>query len=161
MRQLFGASLLAFGLVFRLCSLAASAEEQVLSALQNVKEGVEQGLSHEKLVELLDAAKGEVTGLQKGIGNSCFRVAARRSYDWYVLGVRSWASLIENEKQRDKYARQAEYGEHHLKVANLTIADNYSKLVRHAQDALPSKWAYGEAQLQRAHECLKRPEHQR
>jgi hypothetical protein len=154
MRQLFGTAVLVFGLLLLLGFPARAGEEDVLEALEAVKTGVKEKVSYTKLAELLDAAHLKVNTLQRGVANACFRAAARRCYDWYALGVRSWASLIGNEKQRDKYARQAAYGERDLKDASLKIAENYATLVRHTQDALPSKWAYAELELRKAHECL-------
>jgi len=158
MRQLCGTAVLVFGFLLFLGFPARAGDEDVLKALEAVKTGVEEKVSQTKLAQLLEEAHLEVNSLQRGVGNACFRAAARRCYDWYALGVRSWASLIENEKQRDKYARQAAYGERDLKDASLKIAENYATLVRHTQDALPSKWAYAELELRKAHECLEAQE---
>jgi hypothetical protein len=146
--------LVTLGLMTCLASVAMCGEEEVLSALDNVRAGIEGGVSRDRLSRLLLSAREEVGALRKGVGNDCFRAAARQCYAWYAQGVSSWGSLIENEKQREKYARQAEYGEHHLKEACQAMATNYGKLVKHARDALPSKWMCGHAQLDRARECL-------
>lgn len=154
MRQLLRSSVLVLGLLVFLPVPAVGGEETVLKALEDLKAGVEAGIPYTRLVEVMETARGEVNRVDKGAGNACFRAAVRRSYDWYALGVRSWASLMENEKERDKYARQAEYGEHDLKEISLKMAENYDKLVKHAQDALPSKWARGGIELEKARMCL-------
>jgi hypothetical protein len=137
-----------------LASAAMCGEEEIMSALGDVRTGIEDGVSQKDLSELLDLARAQVETLRKGVGNACFRAAARQCFAWYQQGVSSWGSLIENEKQREKYARQAEFGEHHLKEASQTMASNYGKLVDHARDALTSKWMYGHEALERARECL-------
>ena len=154
MRQLFRSGVLTLGLLVFFPAWVISGEEAILKALEDVRAGVDAGVPYHKLVEVMETARVEVDTLEKGVGNACFRAAVRRCYDWYALGLRSWASLRDNEKERDKYARQAEYGEHHFKDISLKMAENYDKLVRHAQDALPSKWAHGNAELEKAHACL-------
>jgi hypothetical protein len=147
-------SLVTLGLMTCLASVAMCGEEEVLNALDDVRAGIVGDVSHDRLSRLLDSARAEVETLRKGVGNDCFRAAARQCYAWYAQGVSSWGSLLENEKQREKYARQAEYGERHLKGASLSMSRNYGKLVNHARDALPSTWMRGHAQLERARECL-------
>jgi hypothetical protein len=135
---------------------AISEEKDVLQALEGVKLGIEEGVSCRELAGLLAEADVQIRILRRGETSDCFRLAAHRSYYWYDLGRKSWETLMRNQQQRDKYARQAQHGEHHLKTIAVTIAGNYDKLVRHAQDALPTKWEYGNAALQRARDCLER-----
>lgn len=161
MGQYCETAILILGFLFFTGLPAGAGDEEALEALEALKTGVEEDVSQPKLARLLEAAQLDVYSLQRGTGDACFRAAARRCYDWYALGVRSRASLIENEKQRDKYALQAAYGERDLKDASRTIAENYATLVRHARDALPSKWAYAELELRRARECLAAQERSR
>jgi len=48
MRELCRISILVFGIVALFPSLSTSAEEDVLQALENVKVGIEDGVSYEK-----------------------------------------------------------------------------------------------------------------
>jgi hypothetical protein len=64
--------------------------------------------------------------------------------------------MIKNQGQRDIHAKQAksEYSDDHMKTINLKMVENYDKLIKHAQEALPSKWEYGNAALDEARGCL-------
>jgi len=136
-------------------SVATGGDEDVLKALERIKAAVEAGASPEELAPLLDEAKIHIDQLQRGdVRKDCFRAATRRSHYWYGLGVKSWGALIENEKQRDRYRRKAEYGEHDMKDISWKMVENYDKLIKQAQEALPSKWEYGNAALDRARQCL-------
>jgi hypothetical protein len=133
---------------------AASEETGTLQALERVRVGLAEGISYRELGELLDDVQVQISTLKKDKGNDCFRDAANESYYWYDLGRKTWETMTENTKQRDKYFRQAEYGEHRMRTINMTMAENYDKLVRHTQDALPTKWEYGNAALERARSCM-------
>jgi hypothetical protein len=146
--------LMVLGIVVFFSPMALCGEVEILQALEDVKAGIEEGLSQEELTQLLHAAWLKVDAMNKAVGNTCFRASVRRCYDWYAQWVSSRGSLIENVEQRDKYWRQAEYGEARLKDASLTIAENYDKLIRHAQGGLPSKRAQGDASLLKAQACL-------
>jgi hypothetical protein len=132
----------------------AGEENNALQALEKVRVGLVEGISFRELGVLLDEAQIQIDALGKGKGNGCFRVAANESYYWYDLGRKTWETMTENTKQRDKYLRQADYGEHRMRTINMTMAENYDKLVKHTQDALPTKWEYGNAALERARSCL-------
>jgi hypothetical protein len=154
MKQLCRVAISVLAVMLLFPTSATCEEKDVLQALEGVKVGIEEGVSYGELGGLLAEANVQISTLRRGETSDCFRLAAHRSYYWYDLGRKSWETLIRNQQQRDKYARQAEYGEHHLKTIAMTIAGNYDKLVKHAQDALPTKWEYGSAALQRARECL-------
>jgi hypothetical protein len=154
MRLLCRMSPMVLGFLLGVVPVGTCGEEEVLTALDGVQAGIEEGVSQKRLAELLDDAKGQVDGLRKGVGNVCFRAAATRCYMWYAHGVSSWGSMIANQERQARYARQAEFGEDHLREANRTVADNYGRLVQHARDALPSKWTAGQAELEKAHQCL-------
>jgi hypothetical protein len=154
MKQLCRVAIPVLSMMLLLPTWATSEENNVLRALEGVKAGIEKGVSCRELGGLLAEANVQISALTRGETSDCFRLAAHRSYYWYDLGEKSWETLIQNQQQRDKYARQAEYGEHHLKAIAATMAANYDRLVRQAQDALPTKWEYGNAALQRARDCL-------
>ena len=155
MRQLCRINILAVIIVALSFSVATSGDQDVLEALGKIRAAIEDGASQEELAPLLNEAKIQIDTLQRGdVRKDCFRAATKRSYYWYDLGIKSWGALMENEKQRDKYRRKAEYGEHNMKEISLKMVENYDKLISHAQEALPSKWEYGNAALDRARECL-------
>lgn len=133
---------------------AASEESDALKALERVRTGLAEGISCRELGERLDEARVQIRPLRKSGGSDCFRAAANESYYWYDLGRKTWETMTENAERRDKYLRQAEYGEHRMRTINITMAENYDRLVKHTQDALPTKWEYGNAALERARSCL-------
>jgi hypothetical protein len=132
----------------------ASEESETLEVLEKIKVGLGEGISRRELGELLSEAQLQINTLKRDKENNCFRDAVNESYYWYDLGRKSWETMTGNAEQRDKYFRQAEYGEHRMKAINMTMAENYDKLIKHAQDALPTKWEYGNAALERARRCL-------
>jgi hypothetical protein len=156
MRELCRISILIFGIVALFPSPATSAEEDVLQALENVKVGVEDGVSYEKVAGFLAEARNQVDPIKKGDTSDCFRVAVKRCYYWYRLASKSWEAMIKNREQRDIHAKQtkSEYLDDHMKTISLRMVENYDKLIKHAQEALPSKWEYGNAALNEARECL-------
>jgi hypothetical protein len=156
MRELCRISILVLGIVALFPSLSTSAEEDVLQALENVKAGVEDDVSYEKVAGFLAEARDQVDPIKKGDTSDCFRVAVKRCYHWYRLATKSWEAMIKNQEQRDIHAKQAksEYSDDHMKTINLKMVENYDKLIKHAQEALPSKWEYGNAALDEARGCL-------
>jgi ribosome-binding protein aMBF1 (putative translation factor) len=155
MKQLCRVHILVLTMVALSCSVATSGDKDVLEALERIKAGIEEGTSRERLAQLLDEARTQIDTLQRGdVRKDCFRAATNRSYYWYNLGVKSWGALIENQKQRSRYARQAEYGDHQMKEISLKMVANYDTLIKRAQEALPSKWEYGNAEIDRARQCL-------
>jgi hypothetical protein len=137
-------------------SNATCGEEEVLQALETVKVHVEAGVSPETLAGLIDEAKTQIDSLElDDIEDDCFREAVRRCYYWYNLARRSRETMIKNQEQRDKYDREAIFGEAHMRATYEKMVANYEQLIRHTYEALPSKWANGTAALQMAHECLK------
>jgi hypothetical protein len=155
MRQFLRLSILVLAIVVFFPSLAISAEKDVLQALESVKAAVEDGVSYEKVAELLELSGIQVNAIKKGDTSDCFRVAVRRCHYWYRLGVKTWETMINNQEQRDIHAKRAksEYWDDHMKVISLRIVENYDKLIKHAQEALPSKWEYGNAALDEARAC--------
>ena len=133
---------------------SAGEEKGALQALDRIKVGLQEGVSYRELGELLHEARVQMDTLKKGTGHECFRAAAEESYYWYDLGRKAWETMTQNTEQRDKYFRQAEYGEHQMRAIHMTMAANYDKLVKHARDALPTKWEHGNAALERARRCL-------
>jgi len=155
MERFFTIGILVLAIVALSFSVSISGDQDVLEALERIKAAVEDGASQKELAPLLNEAKIQIDTLQRGdVRKDCFRAATKRSYYWYDLGVKSWGALMENQKQRDKYIRNAEYGEHDMKKISLKMVENYDKLIGHAQEALPSKWEYGNAALDRARQCL-------
>lgn len=158
MTKLCRINVLVFGIVALFPSLSTSAEEDVLQALENVKVGIEDGVSYEKVAGFLAEARNQVDPIKKGDTSDCFRVAVKRCYYWYRLATKSWEALIKNQEQREIHAKQAksEYSDVHMKTIDLKMVENYDKLIKHAQEALPSKWEYGNAALDEARECPER-----
>jgi hypothetical protein len=157
MKQLLGITTLALTIVVLSFSVAISADQDVLKALESIKVAIEEGTPQEEMAALLDKAKMQMDKLPRGdVRKDCFRAAAKRSLYWYRLGVKSQGALMENQKQRDRYRIKAEYGEYDMKEISQKMAKNYDKLIKRAQEALPSKWAYGNAALDRARQCLER-----
>ncbi len=155
MRQLLKRSILVLAIVVFFPSLAISAEEEVLQALESVKAAIEDGASYKKVAELLELSGIQVHAIKKGDTSDCFRVAVRRCHYWYRLGVKSWETMIHNQEQRDIHAKRAksEYWDDQMKVISVRIVENYDKLIKHAQESLPSKWKYGNAALAEARAC--------
>jgi hypothetical protein len=155
MKRFFLIGILTLTMVALSFPVAMGGEKETLAALEGIKKGIEEGVPREALAHLLGEAKIQIDMLQRGsIRKDCFRVATKRSYYWYDLGIKSWGALMENQEQRDRYKRQAEHGDHEMKEISLQMVENYDKLIKHAQEALPSKWEYGNAALDRARECL-------
>ncbi|MDY6836431.1 MAG: hypothetical protein SWH78_00525 [Thermodesulfobacteriota bacterium] len=157
MRQLCRMNILVVIIVALSFSVATSGDQDVLEALGRVKAAIEDGASQEELALLLGKAKIQIDRLQRGdVRKDCFRAATKRAYYWYDLGVKNCGALMENQEKRDRYRRKAEYGDHDMKEISLKMVENYDKLIRHAQEALPSKWEHGHAALVRAQQCLER-----
>jgi len=154
MKHLCGVAVSVLAVIVLFPNWAASEESGALQALERVRVGLAEGISCRELGGLLDEAQVQINTLGKGEGSDCFRAAVNDSYYWYDLGRKAWETMTENTKQRDKYFRRAEYGEHRMRTINMTLAENYDKLVKHAQNALPTKWEYGNGALKRARSCL-------
>jgi hypothetical protein len=154
MKQIGGISILVLAIVL-FFSNATCGEEEVLEALETVKTHVEAGVSPETLAGLLDNAKIHIDGLEPDERHHCFHEAVRKCYYWYNLARRSRETMIRNQEQRDKYDGEAIFGEVHMRTTYEKMVANYEQLIRHTYEALPSKWAYGNAALQMAHECLR------
>jgi hypothetical protein len=139
-------------------SVASSAEDDVLEALERLKAGIENEASYTEVAELMEEAGVQVGAIKKGDTTDCFRIAAKRSYYWYRLGTKSWETLIKNQEQRDIHAKRSrsEYWDDSTKTISLKMVENYDKLIKHAEEALPSKWEYGHAALNQAHKCLEK-----
>jgi hypothetical protein len=158
MKQLCRIGILVVAIVVLFSSLATSAEEDVLRALERVKASIEDEVPYKKVAELLDEAKIQVDTIRIGETTNCFRVAVKRCYYWYHLGIKSWQTLIKNQEQRDIHAKRAksEYWDDNTKTVSLKMVENYDKLITHAQETLPSKWEYGNAALDEARDCLEK-----
>lgn len=134
---------------------ATCEEEEVLQTLDAVKTRVEAGVSPETLAELLDEAKLQIDMLeQHNVGDDCFREAVANCYYWYDLARRSRETMTANQMQRDKYDQEAIFGDENMRPTYEKMVANYEQLIRRAYEALPSKWHYGHASLQMAHECI-------
>jgi hypothetical protein len=142
-----------------LSSIAAGEEEKVLESLNAIKTHVETGVSPETLAGLLDEAKVQIDILeQNDIADDCFREAVTNCYYWYDLARRSRETMVANQVQRDKYDQKAIFGDEGMRPMYEKMVANYEQLIRHAHEALPSKWNYGNAALQIAHECIEAAE---
>jgi hypothetical protein len=130
-------------------------EKEVLETLDAVKTHVETGVSPETLAQLLDEAKLQLGVLrQDNVGDDCFREAVTDCYHWYDLARRSRETIIANQIQRDRYDQEAIFGDESMRPTYEKIVANYEQLIRRAYESLPSKWNYGHAALQMAHECI-------
>lgn len=142
-------------MVVFLSSNAECGEEEVLQALDAVKTNVESGVSPDTLGRLLDEAKVQIDILeQEDLADDCFRQAVANCYYWYTLARRNRETVIANQVQRDKYDQKAMFGDVRMRPTYEKIVANYEELIKHAYEALPSKWDYGNAGLQVARECL-------
>ena len=78
-------------------------EEELMSALQNVQDGVEAKVSYEKFDKLLSAA-GKKLDVLKSIEekNSCFYNAVDKCYASFSIGKKAWKlkEEAEDEKRR-------------------------------------------------------------
>jgi hypothetical protein len=138
---------------------ATCEEEKVLQTLNAIKTHVETGVSPETLAGLLDEAKVQIDILdQDNTANDCFREAVTNCYYWYNLARRSRETMTRNQIQRDKYDQEAIFGDEAMRPTYEKMVANYEKLIRHAYEAEPSKWNYGNAALQIAHECIEAKE---
>jgi hypothetical protein len=154
MKHVCGIAILAFATTLFFSSTATCEEEKVLQALDAIKIHVETGVSPETLAELLDEAKVQIDILeQDDMADDCFRESVTNCYYWYNLARRSRETMIENQIQRDKYDQKAIFGDEKMRPTYEEMVANYELLIRHAYEALPSKWDYGNAALQIAHEC--------
>ena len=154
-RKLCGISILVVVMVVFFSPVARGGEKEALAALEKVKTAVKEEASYEELATLLAEAKVEVDALKRGEIDNCFLDAVKSCYYWYHLGVNSLETLMKNQEQREKFAQQAEYGGPVLKITGAKMTESYDILVKRAQEALPSKWERGNAQLDKAGECLK------
>lgn len=156
MKQLVRISILVSSMVLLYSSPAPCVEEEVLKVLETIKARVAAGVSPEALTELLDEAKIQIDALEHDERqNDCFRHAVRRCYYWYDSARRTRDTMIENQKQRDACDEEAIFGDEHMKAAYANMVVNYEKLIRHAYETLPAKWAYGNSALEMAQGCLK------
>lgn len=134
---------------------AVCEEKEVLQTLDAIKTHVKAGVSPETLAELLDEAKLRIDILgQDNMGNDCFREAVTNCYYWYNLARRSRETIIANQVQRDGYDQEAIFGDESMRPTYEKIVSNYEQLIRRAYETLPSKWNYGHAALEIAHECI-------
>ena len=79
-------------------------EENVLMALSNIQQGLENNASYEEFIELLQQAKIEIDILKGNSNNSvCFVGAVDRCYAFYSTGRKAWkqklATTDETRKQ--------------------------------------------------------------
>ena len=158
MKQLCRIGIIVVGIVVLFSSVATSAEEDVLQALERVKASIEDKVPYKKVAKLIDEAKIQVDTIRIGDTTNCFRVAIKRCYYWYHLGIKSWQAMIKNQELRDMHAKRAksEYWDDQTKAISLNMVKNYDKLIASAQETLPSKWEYGNAALDEARECLEK-----
>jgi hypothetical protein len=156
MKQLFVIVIMGVSVLVCSFSTARGVDRDVIRALEEIGEHIEQGASYEELLPMLDAVRPQIDALERGtLRKDCFRTAVKGAYYWYDLGAKSWAALMENEREKERYEIQAEYGESEMKEISLTMVENYEKLIEHARKALPSKWDYAKAALDQARQCLK------
>ena len=70
-------------------------EENVLTALSNIQQGLENNASYEHFIELLSQAKIEIDILKSNSKNSpCFMGAVDRCYAFYSTGVKAWKQKL-------------------------------------------------------------------
>jgi hypothetical protein len=154
MKPVYRNSILALAIAVFFSSVAMGGEE-VLQKLNAIKTHVETGVSPETLAGLLGEAKVQIDILeQDDVVDDCFREAVTNCYYWYDLARRSRETMIANQLQRDKYDQEAIFGDEEMRPTYEKMVANYELLIRHAYEALPSKWNYGNTALQIAHECI-------
>ena len=79
-------------------------EENVLIALSNIQQSLENNASYERFIELLEQAKIEIDILKSNSKNSpCFMNAIDRCYAFYSTGSKAWkqkmTAIDETRKQ--------------------------------------------------------------
>jgi len=110
-------------------SQAVAGEKEVLSALEKIKSGVEEGVPYEVYEKMLADVKAALDALKKeGYSNYCFINEVELSHTYYYLGMFNWMSMNKTEEE----VRKQE--------------------VRDLRDAA---WQRAKERLEMAYECLK------
>jgi hypothetical protein len=66
-------------------------EENVLAALSNIQQSLENNVSYEEFIELLNQAKTEIDQLKSNAENNpCFLGAVDKCYAFYYTGSKAW-----------------------------------------------------------------------
>ena len=70
-------------------------EENVLASLSNIQRSLENNISYEQFIELLNQAKTEIDILKGNSKNSqCFLGAVDKCYAYYATGGRAWKQKL-------------------------------------------------------------------
>ena len=70
-------------------------EENVLASLSNIQRSLENNISYEQFIELLNQAKTEIDILKGNSKNSqCFMGAVDKCYAYYTTGGRAWKQKL-------------------------------------------------------------------
>ncbi|MDJ0986363.1 MAG: hypothetical protein QNJ26_12540 [Desulfobacterales bacterium] len=96
-------------LILMLNSMACSGpnitieEENVLAALSNIQQGLENNVSYEEFMQLLDQAKLEIDRLKTSAeNNACFMGAVRNCYSFYNTGGKAWRQKMNTTDEARK-----------------------------------------------------------
>ncbi len=95
-------ALLQMGMIYFLITTSCSGpqismeEENVLTALLNIQLSLENNVSYQEFIELLDRAKIEIDTLKRnGNNNTCFLGAVDQCYAFYHTGGRAWRQKMD------------------------------------------------------------------
>jgi hypothetical protein len=78
-------------------------EENVLASLSNIQRSLENDISYEQFIELLNQAKIEIDSLKGSSKNSaCFMGAVDKCYAFYTTGGRAWKQKLTTTDQGRK-----------------------------------------------------------
>lgn len=71
-------------------------EENVLASLSTIQQSLENNVSYEEFIELLNQAKTEIDQLKSnGENNPCFLGAVDNCYAFYYTGSKAWRQKME------------------------------------------------------------------
>jgi hypothetical protein len=95
-------ALLQIGLIFFLSTISCSGpqisieEENVLSALSNIQQSLENNVSYEAFIELVDQVKTDIDMLKRnGNNNMCFLGAVDKCYAFYHTAGKAWRQKMD------------------------------------------------------------------
>ena len=95
-------ALLQIGLIFFLSTISCSGpqismeEENVLNALSHIQQSLENNVSYEEFIELVDQVKIQIDMLKRnGNNNMCFLGAVDKCYAFYHTAGKAWQQKMD------------------------------------------------------------------
>ena len=104
-------------------------EENVLIALSNIQQSLENNASYERFIELLEQAKIEIDILKSNSKNSpCFMNAIERCYAFYSTGSKAWQQKMTTTDETRKQDMDLTFSVLQSRAAlSIQVADNCYK----------------------------------